>query len=249
MKLRSEIIAGVGIILLSLTASGEPEAFHSGEQPVVVKQHTSLEEKTKYEALVKYAAEGNVEIQYILGSALFYGLEGVDEDKREAFFWWKKAAEQGHPAAQNELGVMYQKGNVIPQDYAKAACCYRLAAEQGVVLSQDNLGVLLRDGKGVERNEKEAVVWFTKAAYGNYAEAQNHLAYMYANGKGVETNLVEAMAWWSVASSGENETADLGLRQLTPLLTPAQITDAKQRADQIMNVIEKSGEPPLSHFE
>ena len=40
-------------------------------------------------------------------------------------------AEQGNAAAQYNLGVMYDNGEGVPQDYAEAAKSYRLAAEQG----------------------------------------------------------------------------------------------------------------------
>ena len=40
-------------------------------------------------------------------------------------------AEQGNAAAQYNLGVMYDNGEGVPQDYAEAAKWYRLAAEQG----------------------------------------------------------------------------------------------------------------------
>ncbi len=40
-------------------------------------------------------------------------------------------AEQGHPKAQYNLGVMYQLGLGVPQDDQEAAQWCRLAAEQG----------------------------------------------------------------------------------------------------------------------
>ena len=43
----------------------------------------------------------------------------------------KKAVEQGHVTAQNNLGEMYDRGLGIPQDYAKALMWYRKAAETG----------------------------------------------------------------------------------------------------------------------
>ena len=42
-----------------------------------------------------------------------------------------KAAEQGDAEAQTSLGLMYDNGKGVPQDYAEAVKWYRKAAEQG----------------------------------------------------------------------------------------------------------------------
>ena len=41
-------------------------------------------------------------------------------------------ANQGYAAAQFNLGIMYDEGQGVPQDYAEALKWYRKAAEQGV---------------------------------------------------------------------------------------------------------------------
>jgi len=50
-------------------------------------------------------------------------------------------AEQGDASAQNSLGIRYDTGEGVPQDYAEAVKWYRLAAEQGYAAAQFNLGV------------------------------------------------------------------------------------------------------------
>ena len=49
-------------------------------------------------------------------------------------------ADQGDVDAQFNLGVMYDNGEGVPQDYAEAVRWYRLAAEQGNASAQFNLG-------------------------------------------------------------------------------------------------------------
>ncbi len=44
---------------------------------------------------------------------------------------WLPLTEQGDAAAQISLGVMYEYGEGVTQDYAEAMKWYRLAAEQG----------------------------------------------------------------------------------------------------------------------
>src|ERR1035437_6669866 len=58
-------------------------------------------------------------------------------------------AEQGDAVAQHNLGVIYENGLGVPQNYAEAVKWYRLAAEQGYGPSQFNLGLLYDKGRGV----------------------------------------------------------------------------------------------------
>jgi TPR repeat protein len=45
--------------------------------------------------------------------------------------WYRKAAEQGDPHAQGNLGVMYGKGQGVPMDYVLSYMWFNLAAARG----------------------------------------------------------------------------------------------------------------------
>jgi len=49
----------------------------------------------------------------------------------EAAKWFREAAEQGDPAAQFNLGVLYETGQGVAQNFAEAVKWYHEAAEQG----------------------------------------------------------------------------------------------------------------------
>src|SRR5690349_7820129 len=51
-------------------------------------------------------------------------------------------ARQGDPSAENDLGVIYERGQGTPQDYGEAVKWYRMAAEQGDVTAEHNLAVM-----------------------------------------------------------------------------------------------------------
>lgn len=53
----------------------------------------------------------------------------------------ERQAANGDAAAQCVLGVRYEQGKGVPQDYAQAAAWYRKAAEQGDATAQYYLGV------------------------------------------------------------------------------------------------------------
>jgi TPR repeat protein len=39
---------------------------------------------------------------------------GVEKNSKQAAVWYRKAADQGDPRAQYDLGVMYEYGNGVP---------------------------------------------------------------------------------------------------------------------------------------
>ncbi len=56
---------------------------------------------------------------------------GVTRDDVEAYNWYHKAAELGHPNAQFNLGVIYAKGRGIDKNLDEAKKWYQQAAAQG----------------------------------------------------------------------------------------------------------------------
>ena len=73
-------------------------------------------------------------------------------------------AEHGDARAQHWLGLMYEQGRGLPQDFAEAASWHRKAAEQGVADAQFNLGLMCETGQGVPQDVVQAHLWFDLAA-------------------------------------------------------------------------------------
>ena len=76
----------------------------------------------------------------------------------------RKAAEQGHAAAQRYLGFVYSDGRGVPQDFVEAVRWSRLAAEQGDATAQFNLGLAYSTGQGVQQDYVESHKWGNLAA-------------------------------------------------------------------------------------
>ena len=57
------------------------------------------------EELIVKTESGDVEAQFDLAEK-----DWEKEDYEQAFYWYKKAAEQGDADAQNNLGIMYERG-------------------------------------------------------------------------------------------------------------------------------------------
>lgn len=68
-------------------------------------------------------------------------------DYKAAFANLKPLADQGNATAEFNIGVMYEHGFGVTQNYTQAEKWYRLAASAGVGQAQYNLGILYDTGK------------------------------------------------------------------------------------------------------
>ena len=80
-------------------------------------------------------------------------------------------AEAGNAAAQNNLGLMYDNGTGVAQDYAAAVSWYRTAADQGYAKAQYNLGLMNAKGQGVPQDYVQAHKWLNLGATSGDADA------------------------------------------------------------------------------
>jgi len=131
-----------------------------------------------------------------------------------AFRTYLKAAKRGHPGAQNRLGWMYERGEGVELDYARAAEWHRRAAVQGHLNGMNDLGYLYRQGRGVERDFEQALYWFHQAAKRNYSYAEFNIGQMYEKGCGVQRDLGEAVNWYRKAATRNHEWAEKRLEDL-----------------------------------
>ncbi len=99
---------------------------------------------------------------------LFIGEDAYNMgDYVKALRQFRIAAEKGKMssgAAQFSLGVMYDNGQGVPQDYAQAVKWYRKSAGQGYAKAQNNLGVMYYNGQGVPQDYVQAHMWSNLAA-------------------------------------------------------------------------------------
>jgi TPR repeat protein len=143
-------------------------------------------------------------------------------------------AEQGYASAQYNLGVMYDNGLGVAQDYKEAVKWFTKDAEQGYAEAQYNLGNMYNKGKGVLQDYKLAVKWLTKAAEQGYASAQNNLGVMYEYGQGVAQDYKSAHMWFNIAAANGNSTAAKNRDVVAKKMTPSQIEKAQDMAREWM---------------
>ena len=152
----------------------------------------------------------------------------------EAVATFRRAAEEGNPAAQYLLADMYHQGRSVPRDDAEAVRWYRRAADQGVADAQFSLGLMYEKGQSVPQDDSEAVRFYRLAAEQGLSRSQANLGIMHAQGRGVPQDYVAAHMWLNLATA-QAPTRDrdkyVEARDLTArLMTPEQIAEAQRLA-------------------
>ena len=115
--------------------------------------------------------------------------------------------------AQFDIGVMYEKGRSVRQNYEKAVRWYRRAANQGLARAQLNLGVMCENGWGLAQDYAEAMRWYRKAAEQDLPIAERAIGALYVNGLGVPQDMAEARKWLEKAAAGGDDVAAQWLKE------------------------------------
>ena len=105
---------------------------------------------------------------------MYLRAQGIPQDYKEAFRWFRHAAEQGEGIAQMNLGLMYFKGLGVVQDYKESANWYWFAADQGIPSAQAKLGMMYEYGHGVFQDYVSAYMWYSLGALQGHKVAREH---------------------------------------------------------------------------
>lgn len=144
---------------------------------------------------VAFAEGGDAEAQFMLG--LSYDEEG---NPAEAARWYECSANQGHAAAENNLGLLYYEGRGVEQSIATAKTWFERSAEHGFARAHHNLGVLMLFEEG---NEQHGVTKIHLAAEKGDSTAQRVLGAM-----------TQSEEWLTTAAEQGDERAMFDLARL-----------------------------------
>lgn len=164
----------------------------------------------------KQADNGDAKAQFKVGWTFYTGFHPIQRDVPSAVVWFLKAADRGYAPAQCCLGLLYELGEGVPEDFVYAYAWMTLAAEYAPELAQRERESLERDltvaqvaealyrlaiwaeineSMAWETARRRAVKWFRKAAQLNHSDAQFQLSGRYAAGIGVEKDDAQALVW------------------------------------------------------
>ena len=117
-----------------------------------------------FKETLKNAQEGDSNAQV---SAGYYYEEGIGTtiDYKEAYYWYKKAAEQNHPYGIGNLGCLYKYGKYVKQDLPKAIALLKEGGEKGDPDAYFELGDCYERGIGVPQSYEKAYTYYKKAPY------------------------------------------------------------------------------------
>ncbi len=119
----------------------------------------------------------------------------------------KRLADQGYAPAQNDLGKLFESGDLgLTKDLSTARLWTERAAKSGVVEAMHRMGLYHYYGQGGAQNPVLAAQWFGRAAERGMLDSQYNLAQLYETGLGVTPNSAEAYRWYLIAAqSGDQE--------------------------------------------
>ena len=140
----------------------------------------------------------------------------------------KIEAGHGNTVSQFWLGVAYESGKGVQQDYKEALRWLAKSAKQGNADAQNMIGVMFEDGEGVPINYARAAKWYRAACEnrpdrGGAGQGCNNLGLLYLDGHGVTQSRVEAYKYFKLCSCSSN------LAAVKSDMTTAEIAEAKNK--------------------
>lgn len=137
---------------------------------------------------------------------------------------YKMGIAAGDAACMNDLGALYYMGELVPQDYDRAAELYTMAADNGCYQSIINLGYIHEYGRtGTPDPQAAYRCYALAAALAPSSEALYKLGDMYSRGKAVPRNVRRAHDLWERSleqSTSIVETAQPAIRIAQLLVGP-----------------------------
>jgi uncharacterized protein len=171
--------------------------------------------------LVPFAIAGNAEAQFALWRC-FRRSEPVVASNRLAGYWLRRAAQSGHAAAQERLGM--------PKSLASARLWFQLAAGNGNAKAYGQLGYLYFKGLGVTQNWSRAFKCYEEGFALGDSYCSNNLGWFYERGILVDKDYEKAREFFTLASERGNSHGifNLGVLQEYGRGMPADREKARQ---------------------
>jgi TPR repeat protein len=139
-------------------------------------------------------------------------------------------AERGTPEDQYNLGMRYERGITVPQNYLEAAHWYQLAAMQGDRDGQYKVCELSERGQGLPQNYQEALRWCGLAAEQGHGRAMFIIGRLYHTAHGVPHDLVRAHMWYNLATANGYEDGKKWRDRIADEMSPSQVAEAQKMA-------------------
>jgi len=139
---------------------------------------------------------------------------GLARDPVQAAYWYRKAADQGDPNAQNQLGYFYAWGIGVDRDEAEAAKWFMRASGSGSQPAKLNLAVMALKGVGQKRDIPFALDLLNQLAEKNNPRAECYLGILSMIGDGVPVDRAQAEKWFARAAKAKNPEGEYAMGRI-----------------------------------
>ena len=174
---------------------------------IEASKSASASRALEHEQLCKSAERGDAEAQHLLGRRLIYGIIGVQANPADGFRWIKRAAEQAHAQAENDIGCCLQNGIGIQPDAQEAVRWYRKSAAQECPDGLLNLALCYHAGVGVEQDRWEAIWLLRKGAGLGHLDSMVQLGIVLCQDSTAPAKTSEAVQWFQRAAEQKHPAA------------------------------------------
>jgi len=208
-RMQSSILSRIGIFLIAGLVHGTSTISGQSERSL----RTSTEVDRLQIPMTAEPSRWTVEREIKEGAAYLAG-RGVPENATIAAYWYRVAAEQGDPRAENELGYFYTAGVGVKANPAEAVKWYERAVAGGSPAAKLNLAVMSLKGVGISRDSQFGIDLLQQLASVHYGRAEAYLGFIYELGYGVAENGQLAKKWYTAAAKHHAPEGEYGLGML-----------------------------------
>ena len=161
--------------------------------------------------LLQAAKADHKEAQNLLGLVLC-----KEKEYAQALKWFMRAAENGHPTSQYNIGKIYYKGLLGTFDFPNALKWFIGAAKRGSDEANNMLGVMYEEGKGVTQSYDTAYEYYLVAANAGNAAAQYNIGCLIEQNKITHygLNKTDAFKWFELAAKQGDKDAEAKIKKL-----------------------------------
>jgi TPR repeat protein len=179
---------------------------------LMVSTPAAANDADTFNAMLVLANKGDAEAQYHVGMMHNNGI-GTEQDLRQAFAWFQKAAASSDPLGAYKLGCYYdgQGAGIVALDENEALKYKLVAARAGYALAQHDVA-LLYDRQG---NPEEALKWWKLAGDQGYPRALYRLSMAYSAGKAVPRDLSLSYAYFKLSQIAPKKNVNEFATRLT----------------------------------
>lgn len=165
---------------------------------------------SRIDQLLLDAVSGNAEAQNQLGDVYLDSIE-IEQDPKQAFEWYFRAAVQGQGMAQYNVAYAYANGIGTQKNTSEAIKWYGKSADQGIALAEYVLAKMFIGGQYLEQDLTKGLDLLHKASNQGLDLAQYDLGTIYLEGKIVVPDVNKGISFLVLSAEQGNKDAQYNL--------------------------------------